>query len=120
MKNVNFKSLDAAPGDTDINSAAIDLSQAYKMSVQIVVGGSGSITGTMQLQVSNDPWDNGYQSFVPTNWTNLGSAVNIAAAPANYLISQIDVSYRWARLVYDRSADGGTATITAQVFLTCV
>ena len=90
------------------NSSPIDVSQRIKISAQVIVP-SGTITGSLQLQVSNDraPGLNGF-GFVPTNWSNLGSAVALSTTGVN-LIAQQDMCYAWLRAVFTDSS-GGTST----------
>lgn len=92
-----------------LTSAPIDCSQLIKASFQIDVG-TGSADGSVQIQVSNDNAYLGAEKagFVPTNWSNLGSATAITTA-GPLLIAQQDVCYRWIRAVY--TAVSGTSPI---------
>lgn len=102
----------------NIASAAIDLQQIVKMSAQIIVG-TGTATGSIQLQVSNDrvPAANLFNDAVFVNWSNLGSATAVTGTGV-LLIAQQDMCYRAMRVVYTDSS-GGTATahLTAQLML---
>ena len=101
MKYLSFIPLEIEDSsEATIESAAIDLSQILKVSIQAVVG-AGTITGSIQLQVSNDIIENGYlMKEEPVNWSNLGSSLALSAQNTNYLIAQQDVCYRALRVVF--------------------
>lgn len=100
MKYLNTILIDSESSDqTTVTSGAIDASQLYKMSTQIVVG-SGTIDGSVQLQVSNDEIKAGYLMLEqPVNWTNLGSATALSSSGA-VLVAPVDLCYRAIRMVY--------------------
>lgn len=101
MKYLNFKPLDIVDTTGNTDSAIIDLSQIYKISVQIVVGAGTTMAGSVQLQVSNDELNAGYMNLnAPTHWSNLGTATALSAASTNYLIGQQDVCYRSLKIVF--------------------
>lgn len=94
------------------SSVSIDASQMYQMSLQIV-SASGA-TGTVQIQVSNDIQQVGYQSQ-PTsvNWAALGSPVTIVAGTVQLVAAQI-MSYTSMRVVVT-----GSGTVTCTVTAIC-
>lgn len=104
MKYLNFKPLALTAIQAalpTVNSDWIDLSQIYKLSVQISTNAGTATTGTIQLQVSNDIVDTNYaHNPTPTHWSNLGSSVALAAPATNYLIPVQNVSYRSMRIVF--------------------
>lgn len=110
MKYVNFKPLDADPMSQTISSDPIDTGQLVKMSAQIVVG-AGTASGTLKLQVSNDPVPVGYNfsQATFTNWNDLGSTTMISGTSTT-LIAQQDMCYRAMRVLYE--AEAGTVTNT--------
>lgn len=113
MKYLNFTAFDHRPVNEDFQSNAIDMNQLLKLSIQAVAG-PGSITGSIQLQVSNDIPPNGYLlgNYEPTNWDDLGSPVTISAT-GSVLVPQQDVCYRFLRINYSNTATGAvTSTIT--------
>ena len=100
MKYLPYSPISAAAASATTTSAAIDMSQIYKMSAQVIVS-AGTSLGTLQPQVSNDH-ANGAQMFENqtfTNWSNLGSSVAVSAAGAT-LIAQQDMCYKALRFVY--------------------
>lgn len=117
MKFANIAAIAAqSVNQTTITSSLIPLDQIIKMSGQVIVG-AGTSGGTLQLQVSNDITNAsnmaGQSNFVPSNWSNLGSAVTINAAGVT-LIAQQDLCYRWLRAVYtDTLARVNTVTAVA-------
>ncbi len=100
MKFLN-EQIDIPVTTGNTTSAAIDASQLIKLSVQATSGAGSAMTGSLQMQVSNDPVNVGYfMSPAPTAWSNLGSALAIAAPATSYLIAQQDVCYRSIRFVF--------------------
>lgn len=104
-------------------SAVIYATDIVRFSIQAVA--TGTPNGTLQLRFSNDkPVGVNPASFVPTNWTNLGSSVAVAAAgtfsvPAAASapwFNAVESAYAYLQLVYTDSS-GGTAvgTISANI-----
>lgn len=116
MRFLPFSPISSAVASATSTSAAIDMSQIIKMSAQVVVG-SGTATGSMQLQVSNDHTTgaNLFMNQVFTNWSNLGSPVAITTSGAT-LVAQQDMCYKALRAVYtDTFANISTITAVADV-----
>lgn len=80
--------------------AALTIGRAETISALIVVTGTG--TGTVQWQVSNDG----------TNWANYGSSVSITGTPGNFQLEDINPSFLFMRLSYTVSATNYNATAT--------
>lgn len=100
--------------NTNINSSVQWSDKIVRASFQIVA--TGDAAGSLQLQVSNDQavGKPAYQ-YVPTNWSNLGSAVVIAGGTI-YLIAETEMSYEYLRLVYtDSSSGASTGTVAARM-----
>lgn len=116
MHFVNPSLINNLVASASISSSPVDMNQVVKFSVQASVG-TGTVNGSLQIQVSNDPCSIGnlYQDFTPTNWSNLGSAVAIAASGV-FLIAQQDSCYRSLRAVFT-DASGGTSTAKITVNL---
>lgn len=116
MRFLPFSPINSIVTSANITSSAIDMSQIFKMSAQVIVG-TGSSTGSLQLQVSNDH-STGAQQFnnqTFTNWSNLGSAVSVSGSGST-LIAQQDMCYKALRAIYtDGSSGTGTARITVQI-----
>lgn len=121
MKYLPYSPINSVVANATITSLPIDLSQMFKLSAQVVVG-TGTATGSLQLQVSNDH-STGAQLFnnqTFTNWSNLGSPVSITGAGVT-LVAQQDVCYKALRAVYtDSSSGAGSATITVNIFALCI
>lgn len=112
MKYVPFSPISASSAAATTTSAAIDMSQVFKMSAQVVVS-SGTSGGTLQPQVSNDH-NTGAQLFnnqTFTNWSNLGSSVAVSSAGVT-LVAQQDMCYKALRFVYTDTF-ANVSTITA-------
>lgn len=94
------------------SGTAIDASQMYQMSLQIV--SAAGATGSVQIQVSNDPQPVGYQPQpVVVNWVALGSPVTITAATVQLVAAQ-NMAYVCMRVVVT-----GTGTVACTVMATC-
>lgn len=103
-------------GATSFQTQAIDLDQKFGYSIQAAI--TGTITGTMNLQGSDDfgtiqpggP-DNGAPGV--TNWSDItGSSTSIAGA-GSAIWNAEGVFYKWVRVNY--VATSGTGTITIRI-----
>ncbi len=100
--NPVFTALTAANSQASNAQWATDIVRA---SFQAVVTGSGA-AGSFQAQASNDKaFGAPPNQFVPTNWSNLGSSVAVAAAGI-FFIPAIECSYEYLRLIYTSTATG--------------
>lgn len=103
--------------DASINEAslAIPIQQVFSISAQVIV--TGSSTGSLQLQVSNDTADlcttDSKGNLVPVNWSNLGTAVIVTTAGVT-LIGQTYVCNQFMRAVWTHN-NGSAGTLTVQV-----
>lgn len=100
------------PASANINSIPQWTDQIVRASFQAVVTGSTS-TGTLQLQVSDDKAVGlPANQFVPTNWTNLGSSVAVAAAGIFWVpaisgtTGYVECSYEYMRVVWTDGSSG--------------
>lgn len=104
----------------DINSKGIDLNQTPLFSIQ--ASWTGTPTGTIKLQASNDivqvdPSNSNPVGPDPAglvvNWSDIPSSSQaIAGAAGNFLWNQADVGYRWVRVVYTFASGTGTLSVT--------
>lgn len=110
-----------------LNGALVNANQAsvaqwstdiVRVTFQAVV--TGTPTGNIKIQGSND-YAKGLppNQFQPTNWSDVGSSVAVAAAGV-FLIPSSGVpqecSYQYIRLIYtDTSGGTATGTITARM-----
>ena len=82
------------------------LSDAWIRASFQVTCGSGSLTGTFAVQVSNDlPVGTPPNQFSPTNWTTIGSAnlyqvVSSMTVNSVALIPWFDTCYHWHRVQF--------------------
>jgi hypothetical protein len=107
MTNANKQVLSAVT--TTANGTAIPTYLVYGASCQAVA--TGTIAGTLKLQVSNDPASG---NVTPTNWTDLsGATVPITGTAGTFLIPYQQLCYQWVRAVF--TASGGTGTLTANM-----
>ena len=93
-------------------SAAIDASQIYSISAQVVMTGS-SPTGTLKLQASNDKINaaNLALDTVPTNWSDIPNASVAISATGAFLVPKTDLSYQWVRALWVQTSGTGTVTV---------
>lgn len=100
MRFFTFSPVNSVAATGDITSNAVDMSQIWKMSAQVVIP-SGTALGTLKLQVSDDAVkaDNLFSNQVFTNWSDLGSSTSITTNGVT-LIAQQDMCYRALRVTY--------------------
>jgi len=112
MRNVNCIVL-SAPDTASASGSAIDANQLVSASFQAVFADT-SVAGTLQIQASNDIYNDRYNfpegKFQPTNWTNVPSGSATVTAGASALILLPQIAYRWLRVVFTESTPG-TSTI---------
>lgn len=122
MRPVTTTIMNALPVNAT-QSAVVYATDIVRFSVQAVV--TGTPTGTLQLQFSNDkPVGKTPSTFIPTHWTNLGASVAVgaagtfavpAAASAPWF-NAVESSYAYLQLVYaDTSGGTATGTVTANM-----
>ena len=115
MRSNVSSNLSAADASVNQAGSAIPIQQVYAVSAQIVT--TGTSTGSLQLQVSNDlasactTDSNG--NLVPANWANLGSAVTISAAGV-LAVAKTDVCHQFLRAVYTKN-NGASGLITVNL-----
>jgi hypothetical protein len=96
--------LDGTDLTSNITSNAIELTHMVHYAVQIVFTGTG-INGSFQVQGSCDK-----EVGSITNWTDIGAPVAVTAA-GSVLLEDVDVGYKFARVVWtDSSSTDGTVT----------
>ncbi len=92
------------------NGAALDAARMIAVSAMVI--STGTITGSVKLQASNDipPAEGNPSQFVPTNWVDISGASVTLTAGTVQLIPKTETCYRWVRAVATKT--GGTGTIT--------
>lgn len=102
--------------NTDINSTPAVLSDIYGFCIQAVI--TGTPTGTLKLQASNDPFkyvvNGGVQT--PTHWTDIADSSFSVVAAGNTVWNYNGAFYTFVRVVYtDASSGASTAVLNANI-----
>lgn len=107
MRVLNDTILTSANSSTTLGSSIV-ATNIVAFSIQAVA--TGTPTGTLKVQVSNDPLSvNSIDA--PTNWSDLsGATVNVTSS-GSFLIPRVESSYQWIRAVYTDTG-AGIQTIT--------
>lgn len=108
----NFQAMAALDASVDETSAAFPTDHVFGMSA--IVTTTGTSTGTLKIQVSNDiglPGPSG--TFVPANWVDSTQTVTVSAA-GTALIPYFNYSYEYCRFVWTHN-NGAAGTITVNV-----
>lgn len=97
--------------DASVNQAYVPISAQFftQCSVQGVV--TGSSTGTIKVQVSNDP---SVDSSKVVNWSDLPSATATLSAAGTFLVPKTDLCFNWIQVIYTKN-NGSAGTITANL-----
>lgn len=114
LRPANNPIIPATAANQNVNSQILWARDIVRISVQAVVTGS-TADGTLQLQFSNDQATGAKpEQFTPTNWSNLGSAVTVAAAGV-FAIDETECSYEYLRLVWtDTSSGANNGNVSAR------
>lgn len=97
-------------------SAAIPLKNIYMYSIACII--AGTPTGTIKLQVSNDPETNDTNPGAnpqptPVNWVDLANSSQAVSATGETFYNVQYTAYNWVRMVYtDGSSGASTATMS--------
>lgn len=100
--------------NANINGPASALKNIFMYSIVCVI--SGTPTGTIKLQASNDPETNDTQPLgtpfpTPTHWTDITGSTFTVTTAGNTMWNVADVAYNYVRVVYTDTS-GGTSTAT--------
>jgi hypothetical protein len=87
---------------TDITSEVIDCTNLYGIAIHAI--STGTIAGTVQLQVSNDK----------ENWVTISAADISISNATNDLVEKSDLFAKWARIFYDATS-GTTNTLKVHI-----
>lgn len=115
MRPINEQVLTAADASKDEASAPIRADQLFYMSVQAIMTGTSS--GTLKLQFSNDPCEGsiGQKVPVPTNWSDIANAsVTITGTAGVFAIPKTELCYRFVRVMFAKN-NGASGTVTATI-----
>lgn len=115
MKTNNKQISTAQPMNVSSNSPAVPLKNVYLYSMAAIV--TGTPTGTIKLQASNDPETNstmpgGIPQPLPINWVDIANSSFSLSAAGETMWNVTDVAYNYVRVVYtDSSSGASTATM---------
>lgn len=112
MRPTNTTNMAGLNASTDQTGSVINSAQTIAVSVQALV--TGTSTGTLNLQVSNDlaPAVDSYGVPTPIHWTSIAN-VSISGAGV-YLIPFTNCCYNYIRTQFTHS-NGASGTITVNV-----
>ena len=95
----------AADGTTNPSSVWYPANQWFAFSA--IALGTGTIAGTMKVQVSNDSVDSKQADIVAFDL----SGVTVALVALKGVIPKLDSAYNWVRLVFTSSGGAGAITM---------
>jgi len=101
--------ISAASAAVDQSSSPIDARNLLYISVQAVI--TGTSTGTLKLQFSNDILDPTLTLSAPTNWSDIPNATVVVAGAGVVAIPKTDLCYQTIRAVFIHT-NGASGTIT--------
>jgi len=119
MRTFNKTLATAVPLNANYNSPYIQLKNIYTYSMAAII--TGTPTGTLQIQASNDPETNDTQynstglppSVAPTNWVTIANSTFSVASAGETMWNVNAVGYNYVRVQYiDASGGSSTATMT--------
>lgn len=95
----------------DLSSAPLLLAYAFGYAIQAVFTGSPS--GTLKLQGSNDSVPNAqFVETPPSNWTDIDGSSTSISASGTVLLNAQGVYFTWVRAVFTPSMSPGTGTMS--------
>jgi len=104
---------------SDFKSNGVDLNQTVLYSIEAVF--SGSPSGTINLEVSNDIVPVASSASNPVgldpaanvvNWVTYTGSSTTVSGSGNFLWNCLEAGYRWVRVSYTAASGSGTCTIT--------
>lgn len=110
MRQLLDKVLSAADASADANGPAILAENLFNVSLQAVV--TGTSTGTLKLQYSNDIVNPVIPTGTPTNWSDVPSATVSITGAGVFGIAKTDICYQFIRAIFVHT-NGAAGTLTA-------
>lgn len=120
MRTFNQTVATAVPLNANYNSPYVPLKQIYTYTMSAII--TGTPTGTIQIQASNDPETNDTQyniaqnrppTVVPTNWVTITGSPFIVTSSGEQMWNVNYAGYNYVRVQYiDGSGGTSTATMT--------
>lgn len=102
--------------NTNINGPAVPLRYIFMYTIAAII--TGTPTGTVKLQASNDPetndtMPNGVPAPVPTHWVDIDDSSFPVTTAGETMWNVRYIGYNYVRVVYlDSSGGASTATMT--------
>jgi hypothetical protein len=112
MRQSCKKNIDAADASADAAGTVVDARQLFAAS--LVAVSTGTSTGTLVIQASNDinpPLSSGGVP-VPVNWVNITSQTVSITAACTVMLPKLDLCYSYIRCYFTKNnAAAGTITV---------
>ena len=121
MRTFNKQVATAVPLNANYNSPYVQLKQIYTYCMSAVI--TGTPTGTIQIQASNDPETNDTQynttanqppAVGPVNWVTIANSPFTVTTSGEQMWNVNFVGYNYVRVQYIDSS-GGTSTATMTI-----
>ncbi len=121
MRTFNKQISTSVPLNANSNSPYVPLKSIFMYSIAFIV--TGTPTGTVKLQASNDPETNDTQVNVtsgvapavgPTRWVDITDSSFSLTTAGETMWNVRDVAYNYVRVVYI-DASSGASTATASI-----
>lgn len=122
MRTFNRSVVSAAALNANYNSPYIQLRNVYTYSIAAIV--TGTPTGTIKLQASNDPETNDTQTnstgvppaIGPSNWADIANSTFTLSTSGETLWNVSFVGYNYVRVVYTDNSSGTSTATMAIIF----
>lgn len=113
MRVFNKQITTATPLNVNNSSDAVPLKSIYMYNIVAII--TGTPTGNIKLQASNDPETNDSIPLpAPTNWVDIGDSGFALTSAGNTMWNVREIGYNYVRVVYT-DISGGTSTATMTV-----
>ena len=118
MRTINKTLATAIPLNANYNSPYQPLKSIYTYAMSAII--TGTPTGTLKIQASNDPETNDTQyntgsnlppTVQPVNWVDIANSSFSVSSAGETMWNVNAVGYNYVRVVYT-DASGGTSTAT--------
>ena len=106
MRVNNDQFLPPTNGASGFNSNAYPLNQIFGFAIQAVI--TGTLNGSLSLQISCDPNTSAGSDDIPTNWTTYAGSPQTVTGVGTAAWSVSDPWFTWVRLVWTFSSGSGT------------
>jgi len=125
MRTFNKQISTNVPLNANYNSPYVQLKNIYTYSMAAII--TGTPTGSLKLQASNDPETNDTQTNsttnlpptqVPVNWVDIANSSFAVSSAGETMWNVNAVGYNYVRVVYT-DASGGTSTATMTIIANC-